>query len=319
MQINISLAATPKAESVKKPKVVKVKKPRISVGARVAAEYGKDVWYLGKVLRITDTGCKVEFDDGTSEFLRFIAHRILEVVAPKKSKRTKTYSEVKEISKAALDKAEATRVAAEKAEQAKADQAQSPRRQQRDLEKAKKDAELKRAKYKALSKPAVALLRRWCNAYNAAQKIAANKFTLQFYPSEGGYGAWVLADRKVRILAYTGETLKLYAVPAYPVRNADMTKAELADYEAAVEKIDDVEWNHAEFEYAKFNGRALLNFMHATAKKVGSSIKGLLFDPTKPVEKPTAPAVEKPAEKPAAKKPAIKPAAKKPARIRISM
>lgn len=314
MKVQISVSAA----AAKKPVVKKPVKHKFAVGARVAVEQEKDQWFVGTVKKLTPTGARVACDDGVEDIYRYVDHRVVEVIAPRKMRKPITYAELKTINKALIDKAAQAKADEETRLAKEAEAAKIERARQREADKGKKQVEANRAKYKALSHQAVKVLSRWLNAYNATQEKDHTKFSLTFDQDHGTYGAWILADRKVRFVAYMTETIELYALPPYPVMHKGMTKDEVADYHKAVEKIDDLEWNHAEFSYDKFNLKAFTAFAHKTASIVGNSLKGLLFDPlavkaTQPQAKPTLKAAV-PAAKPV---PTVKPAVR-PRSIRIT-
>lgn len=276
MKVQISISAT----AAKKPVVKKPVRHKFAVGARVAVEQEKDQWFIGTVKKLTPTGARVACDDGVEDVYRYADHRVIEVIAPKKMRKPITYAELKTINKALIEKAAAEKAAEEERLAKEAEAAKIERARQRDAEKAKKQIAAARARYAELSKPAVRVLRRWCEAYNATQERDHNKFSLTFDKAQGVYGAWTLADKKVRFLIYMTETIKAYALPPYPTMHKGMTKDELAQYHEAVEKLDDIEWNAAEFEYGKFNLKAFTEFTHKTAGVVGNRLRGLLIDTT---------------------------------------
>ena len=274
MKVQISISAAAK-QAVKKPV-----RHKFAVGARVAVEQEKNEWFIGTVRKLTPTGARVACDDGVEDLYRYADHRIVEVIAPKKMKKPITAAELKTINKALIEKAEQEKVAEESRLAKEAGAAKIERSRQRSAERDKKQVETNRAHYKEISRSAVKVLRRWCDAYNATQEKDTAKFSLTFDKTQyGTYGAWVLADKKVRLVAYMTDRIRLYALPPYPVMHKGMTKDELAEYHATVEKVDDVEWGAATFDYDKFNLKAFTLFVHKIATSVGNRLKGLLFDP----------------------------------------
>lgn len=314
MKVQISISATAaKKPAVKKPAVKKPVRHKFAVGARVAVEQEKDQWFIGTVKKLTPTGARVACDDGVEDVYRYADHRVIEVIAPKKRRKPITYAELKTINKSLIEKAAAEKAAEEERLAKEAEAAKIERARQRDAEKAKKQIAADRARYAELSKPAVRVLRRWCEAYNATQERDHNKFSLTFDKAQGVYGAWTLADKKVRFLIYMTETIKAYALPPYPTMHKDMTADELKKYQEDVEKIDDIEWGDTEFQYKNFNLRAFTDFTHKIADKVGNRLKGLRFDPAA-VKVPATPGN---AAKPAAK-PVAKPVVQRPRSIKIT-
>ena len=266
MKLNVSVSAL-------------AKKHKFEVGARVAAEYDKNSWFVGSVKKITPTGCRIQFDTGDNEFCKFANFRIVEVIAPKKIKDGRTYAEIKSITKALIEKAERDRIEEEKRIEAEKVAAKHERMKKREMERAKQRHAANKEQYREQSRPAVRLMKRWCEAYNATQEKEHNKFAVTFLKNDGSYGTWNLADKKVRIVMYCTDKVRLYAVPPYPNKPDGDSKADMQKYEDDVQKIDDVEWNKAEFEYDKFTMRRFVAFLHATAKKIGNRLKGLMFDP----------------------------------------
>jgi hypothetical protein len=281
---------------------------KIAAGSRVAAEFEKNDWSIGTVVKANPTSYKIDFDYGETHLLKPANIRILQVnvSTKKKMKKPLTYAEVKAISTVAIAKAAKAAETKSAEEAAAAKTAADQKRNALQVKKAKAQAEQLKDQYAAVSEPAQKSLRIWAKQHG---------FTPKFFATGYPHGFWVLEDRKVRLQVYLYKNVMIYALPPKPPFEYDPKKIGSPEEEERKrnyhneddKELDNIEFGKLELPYSEFNAKAIDAFVEQLVAKHGFRFKYL----QKKVDPNAAPEVAKPA------KPVAKPEPKKSVTVKV--